>query len=296
MTGVQKRLEQRSWSAKFQMKDLCNDRDECLKGTDMTDTFNPAQKPALGVGAIVSDGFSILFGNFVKVFLLGFVGAFAGFIVNTIFLGFEIATGVGDPAIDPNTIIIGSVFSAIINFAVYGLVTALIIQLAYDAKLGRTNGFGTYFRTALPAIFPIVILTLVVTILSMIGAIALIIGALWVYAVFYVMAPVAVIEKGGFRSLGRSASLTKEYRWSIVGLFLIVMLLSFVLQFVGAFVVGSLGFLTSGAGGQVVAGVGLSMISGLAYAFGGIIIALVYARLRAVKEGVDVDQIAAVFD
>jgi hypothetical protein len=262
----------------------------------MTDTFNPAQKASLGVGAIISGSFSILFGNFVKVFLLGFIGAFIGFIVNFAFLGFGLATGSGDPVVDPNTILIGSAVSIIINLVIYGLVTALIIQLSYDAKLGRSNSFGTYFKTALPAIFPIIVLTFVVTILSMIGALALIIGAFWVLAVFYVMAPVAVIEQGGFGSLKRSAALTKEYRWPIVGLFIIVMLLSTVIQFVTGFVIGSVGFLTSGFGGQFVAGVGLSMFSGLAYAFGGIVIALVYARLRAIKEGVDVDQIAAVFD
>lgn len=262
----------------------------------MTDTFNPAQKAPLGVGPIVSGSFSILFGNFMKVFLLGFTGAFIGFTVNSTLFGFELAAGIGDPVVDPNSLVVGAIVSIIINFAVYGLVTALIIQLAYDVKLGRSNTYGAYFKTALPAIFPIILLTLVISILSVIGALALIIGALWVYAVFYVVAPVAVIERDGFASLGRSAALTKEYRWPIVGLIVIVILLSVVIQLVTGFIIGAFGFLTAGVGGQFMAGVGISMISGLAYAFGGIVIALVYARLREIKEGVDVDQIAAVFD
>lgn len=262
----------------------------------MTDTFNPAQKAPLGVGAIISSSFSIMFGNFGKVFLLGFVGAFVGFIINFAFLGFGLATGAADPTIDPNTILIGSILSIVLNLAIYGLVTALLIQLAYDAKLGRSNSFGTYFKSALPAIFPIIVLTLVITILSGIGALALLIGALWVYAVFYVMAPVAVIERGGFGSLGRSAKLTKEYRWPIVGLFLVVMLLSGVLQFIATFAISALGLAAGGTVGQLIAGIGLAAISGLAYAFGGIAIALVYARLREIKEGVDVDQIASVFE
>jgi hypothetical protein len=262
----------------------------------MTDTFNPTQKPPLGVGAIISNSFSILFGNFGKVFLLGFIGAFAGFIVNAALLGFGFATGAADPLADPDTIWIKIILSTIINMVVYGLVTALLIQLAYDAKLGRSNSFSTYFKTALPAIFPIVILSFVVAILSGIGFLALLIGALWVYAVFYVMAPVAVIERGGFGSLGRSAALTKEYRWPIVGLFILVALLSGIIQYIGSFVTASLGLITGGTIGQFIAGLGLSMVAGLAYALGGIAIALVYARLREIKEGVDVDQIAAVFE
>ena len=56
-----------------------------------------------------------------------------------------------------------------------------------------------------------------------------------------------------------------------------------------------MGLLTA-VGGVIVLGIGLAMINGLAYAFGGIVIALVYARLREIKEGVNVDKIAAVFD
>jgi len=259
----------------------------------MADTSSQVQHTPLGVGEIISGSFSIMFGNFFKVFLLGFLGAFLGFIINALLLGVDAALGSG-PAVgtDPTTVVISSVASVVINLIIYGLVTALLIQLAYDSKLGRSNSFGAYFSSALPAIMPIAILSIVIGILSTIGAIALIIGALWVYAVFYVTAPVAVIERGGFGSMGRSAALTKEYRWPIVGLFILVVIMSIVLQFIAGFIVG---FLTA-AGGLIVVGIGVAMINGLAYAFGGIVVALVYARLREIKEGVDVDKIAAVFD
>lgn len=45
-----------------------------------------------------------------------------------------------------------------------------------------------------------------------------------------------------------------------------------------------------------VMGVMNALITGLAYGFGGIIIALTYARLREIKEGVAVDQIATIFE
>ncbi|MEP3848091.1 MAG: hypothetical protein ABJM43_22355 [Paracoccaceae bacterium] len=259
----------------------------------MTETSAQIPRAPLGVGAIISDSFSILFGNFFKVFLLGFLGAFLGFIINALFLGVEIASGSNPAAgIEPTTYIIGMLASVAINMVVYGLVTALLVQVSYDSKLGRTNSFGTYFSSALPAIVPIAVLSIAIAFLSMIGAIALIIGALWVYAVFYVTAPVVVIERGGFGSMSRSAALTKEYRWPIVGLFILVIILTFVLQWIALLLVGIL----TAIGGATVLGIGMSMINGLAYAFGGIVVALVYARLREIKEGVDVDKIAAVFE
>jgi len=256
----------------------------------MTDTTQAGPMAPLGVGEIISSSFSIMFGNIVKVFLLGFAGAFLGWIVTALFLGFGFASGSGEVApADPGNFIFGVVASTVISLVIYGLVTALLIQLAYDAKLGRSNTIGAYFSGAMPAILPIALLSIVVGILAMVGAIALIIGALWVYAVFYVMAPVAVIEKGGFGSMGRSSALTKEYRWPIVGLIIILAVLSFLLQLVGGFLVGIIG-------SPVVGGIVLALFNGLAYGFGGIVIALVYARLREIKEGVDVDQIVAVFE
>ncbi|MEL6640909.1 MAG: hypothetical protein AAFP98_06285 [Pseudomonadota bacterium] len=265
----------------------------------MANEATNAPKEPLGVGSIISDGFSIMFGNFVKVLLLGFLGAFLGFVVNIVFLGFDAATGAGgdDLALtDPTAFMIGIAVSTIIGMVIYGLVTAMLIQLAYDSKLGRSNSLGTYFRSALPAILPIAVLTLVISILSAVGAIALIIGALWVYAVFYVTAPVAVIERGGFGSMGRSAVLTKEYRWPIVGMFIVVIIISMILQFIGGFFVGGLGFLATGLVGQLIIGVGLALITGLAYAYGGIVVALVYARLREVKNVRDLIDPDAVFD
>ena len=256
----------------------------------MTESSALPPNTPLGVGDIISSSFSIMFGNFFKVFILGFIGAFLGFIVNFLFLGFGAATGTD--VVDPAASGINTIISVVINLVVSGLVTALLIQLAYDAKLGRSNSIGGYFSSALPAIIPIAVLSFAIVILVMIGAIALIIGALWVYAVFFVMAPVAVIERGGFGSMGRSAKLTKEYRWPIVGLFILVAVISVVVTFVAGFLVAIL----AGIGGPIFAGIGLAMINGLSYAFGGIVVALVYARLREIKEGVDVDQIASVFD
>ncbi|WP_227272467.1 hypothetical protein [Roseobacter weihaiensis] len=257
-----------------------------------------APKTPLGVGSIISDSFSIMFGNFAKVLLLGFTGAIVGLIVSAAFLGFDLATGIAEPdaIVSANIGVVGWVVPTLVNMVIYGLVTALIIQLAYDAKLGRSNSIGTYFSAALPALFPIIVLSIVVLILTSLGAFALVIGALWVYAVFYVTVPVVVIERGGFGSMGRSATLTKEYRWSIAGLLVVVLAMSVIVQIVAGFLIAALAFVVGGLVGQIVIAVSFAGINGIAYAFGGIAGALTYARLREIKEGVAVDQIAAVFD
>lgn len=265
----------------------------------MTDTMTTMPKAPLGVGKIISESFSILFSNFVKVLILGFIGSFAGFLVNGLFLGFETALGVPDPEAfaDPSAVLTGSLLSLVIGMAVYGIIIAMLIQLAYDAKLGRNGSLREYFTSALPPLFAIVVLSLVVAILAGLGMIALVVGGLWVYAVFYVFVPAAVIERTGFGSLGRSAGLTKEYRWPIVGLFLVMAIIIMVISF--ALTALSTGIIIGGEPSMATfigLGVVLSAFSGLAYGLSGIATALTYARLREVKEGVAVDQIASVFD
>ncbi len=256
-------------------------------------------KTPLGVGALLSDVFSVVFGNLFKVLLLGFTGALVGIIVSTAFFGVDFVIGASDPTVDPEAVSIGAVgslVSTVLGLAIYGLVTALIIQLAYDIKLGRSNSLGAYLRAALPALVPIVLMTLVITILCALGFFALVVGALWIYAVYYVTVPVAVIERGGFGSMRRSAALTKEYRWPIVGLFVVMAIFLLVLQVAVGFLIGVLAAIGGGAIGQLLLLLLLAGVNGLAYGFGGTAVALVYARLREIKEGVAVDQIAAVFD
>ncbi|MEP5950143.1 MAG: hypothetical protein ABJ249_00970 [Lentilitoribacter sp.] len=258
----------------------------------MTDAHAQTPKIPLGVGAIISNSFSILFKNFPKVLALGFIGSLIVFLSDFLLLGANKTLSFGDPSASEPSNVGAFLASLAITMLIYSLTSALLIQLAYDAKLGRRNSIGTYIRFALPAVLPIAILSLVVGLLAAIGAIGLIIGAFFVYAMFYVMAPVAVIERTGFGSLRRSVQLTKGYLWSIVGLLLLIYLTFTVLAAMFSFI----DVVLANIGGSIFAGIATIILNGLSYAFGGIIGALVYARLREIKEGVDVDQIAAVFD
>lgn len=263
----------------------------------MSDVGIQGEKLPLGVGAILSQTFSIFASNFVKVMILGFAGTLLGFLISVAFLGFGTTTGTAEPDLtNPGGFWMGTLVSTLLSMVVYGLVTALLILLAYDAKRGKSNSIGTYIMVAVPAVIPIAILSIVVFILMAIGAFALLIGMLWVYAVFYVMAPAAVIERAGFGSLQRSAQLTKEYRWPIVGLFLIIMVITILIQFVTGFIGTALTSASPSVFGMASIAIVYSILGAIGYAIGGITIALVYARLREIKEGVEVDQIAKVFD
>jgi len=112
--------------------------------------------------------------------------------------------------------------------------------------------------------------------------------------VFAVIAPAIVIERAGFGGMSRSRALTKEYRWPIVGALILALICAILINIVAVFIVGVIA--AAGSIGMIIGVLLFTAISTIGAGFLSIIVALIYARLREIKEGVSVDQIASVFD
>jgi hypothetical protein len=297
----------------------------------VTGSAAPQPKLPLGVGSIIGQSFSILFRNFFRVLIIGFVPSLFGYLIPIAILAL-VGLGTPDsleqlqqqPANAAAGIAVAGVVVGLFQIAVFAFIAALLAQLAYDAKLGRPVKLRRYLKPALAAVpsiailsivvfiillaitFPIVLLSALLGPLSIVVILGMPVLNLWIFAVFAVMAPAIVIERIGFRGLGRSAALTKQYRWPIVGTLLLTAIcylgINIIIGAVFMLLVGSIAFL-SDAGGivSVIAGgilplILYALISTIGIGLIGIIIALIYARLREIKEGISVDQIASVFE
>ncbi|EBA11122.1 hypothetical protein [Roseobacter sp. CCS2] len=263
----------------------------------MTSTPITGQKTSLGVGAIVSNSFSILFRNLIAVMIVAFIPSLIGLLVSVAMNGVGLTLGVdtGEALAigSPTMIFVG----VIVQFAIQGLTIALLVQLAYDAKLGNAITPIAYISPAIKAIVPIMVLSLVIGILAGIGFVLLIIPGLYIYAVFCVTTPAIMIERAGFGGMGRSAALTKDYRWPVVGALILLGIctagLGIVTTFLVSAIVPIIGLNAAGFGIGILL---FALVNGLTYGLSGIGAALIYARLRDIKEGVSVDKLAAVFD
>ncbi|MDU8942599.1 hypothetical protein [Ovoidimarina sediminis] len=270
---------------------------------DMTADYAGAGE-SLGVGKIIGDTFGIFFKRIVQIISLGFIITFATMALSGLIVGFDMVAGSGDPLAGPEVVgamdVVGIFLMLLLQFAGYGLLIGAMVLLAYDAKLGRSARTGTYIKAALSNIIPISILTLIVTVIAMIGFFLFVIPGLWIYAMLSVFVPAIVVERAGFKALGRSRSLTKDYRWPIVGLMIVLGLIMFVLSLALVLIIGLPIGLLFAAGGDGTMGILASLItqalaSGISYGLAAIPIALIYARLREIKEGVSVDSMADVF-
>lgn len=263
----------------------------------MTSIPTTEPKTSLGVGGIVSNSFSILFRNIIAVMIVAFIPSFFAMLFSVMTNGVGMTLGVApDEALgigSPTMIIAG----VVVQFAIQGLTIALLVQLAYDAKLGQPITPVAYISPAIRAIVPIMVLSIVIAILAGIGFALLIIPGLYIYAVFCVTTPAIMIERAGFGAMGRSAALTKDYRWPVVGVLILLGICTVGLGIVTTFLVSAIvPIIGLNAFGYGVGIVLFALVNGLTYGLSGIGAALIYARLRDIKEGVSVDKLAAVFD
>jgi hypothetical protein len=222
-----------------------------------------------------------------------FIGiAFASFLVTT-----AISIGVEILQIPTSTLGTVSAFYALLanlipSVMIQGAVAYAVFQVIDDRRASIRESV-LRFASKFLALLTIAILT---TIGVALGSILLIVGIV-VQCMWHVSASVCVVERlGPIKSLRRSRALTEGYRWQVFGMmFLSIMFIGLVeflsLLLVGVLVVDNDIFLQDTIG-QIIAG----LAALIPYAFANVASTVTYYRLRVVKEGLTVENLADVFD
>ena len=268
----------------------------------MSDSAMPTAKPSLGVGTILGESFSLYFSNFVPMTIVCAVPVIISYVVSFSLLGFpdpaEIAGDPSDPFAYYRDNGLGLVISTIFSIAIWGFIAAAMTGMAYDAKVGNPVSVGQGFRAGMSHLVVTALTVLIVYICFVIGLMLLIIPGLLIVAMWFVFIPAIVVEKAGFGSLGRSAALTKEYRWPLIGLLILFGLIAMVMGIVIGLVSGLAAFGATSGGFSVMMIISMVINAVLAivlYAVSGAMAALTYARLVEIKEGRGMSSLAEVF-
>jgi hypothetical protein len=236
------------------------------------------------IGDVLSRSFSIFFKNFVPFMLLTAI-------VYTPLIVMAVRASQGDvwggmegeeDTIEGFVTNIGTLLLQLVASAavMYGVIQQLRGQ---HANMGACLAMGV--RRLLPVIGSGLLMILAIGL----GFIALVIPGIIVYLILYVTIPVTVIERPGvFAALSRSSDLTKGYKGHIFLIVLLLWLLGFGLTWVAGNVQESL---PSSVG--LVVSLTVNVFTG---ALGAVVSAVVYHDLRAIKEGVNVDDLVRVFE
>ena len=246
-----------------------------------------AQAP-LGVTDILNRTFQQYFGNFVPMFAILFVPLVVFSLLTNLALGDYLAqlATMGDdvdPAIflDYRLGVLG-----IFGTLVFLLAFAMAVCLALDVTEGEIRGIGDYFQEVLGYIFPIVVLSFAGYLAVGIGFVFLIVPGLYLAAMWSVTFPAMLKEGAGWGALGRSAQLTKDYRWATVGANLVLIVI--IMVFSG--VASTLTTLDPTFGytsifGAIVMSLVNAAVSSVTYGLSAVFIVLLHSRLVNLKEG-----------
>ena len=177
------------------------------------------------------------------------------------------------------------------------VVTGVLVYVTVQALMGRRAGLGECMVRGLSLIWPVLGVSIVVAIVTGLASLLLVIPGLIVACMLWVAVPAAVVERRGVSaSLSRSAELTKGHRWPVFGIIVLSILLALVVSFALGIGVAILAFAFDQSSLALFSQVAELLATAFITALLAATAAVSYHDLRFVKEGIEIDEIAAVFD
>jgi len=233
-----------------------------------------APSASFSFGDILGQTFAVYFANFLAFVIISALVSIP-VIVATVLLG-------DNP--------FGAFVPTLLSAVTGPISTAAITSGVYEYLRGRQITVGECLRVGLANISSVFIVALLVGLITAGGLILCVIPGIIAAVVYSVAVPVAVQEKlWEMDALRGSASLTKGYRWDIFGVL-------FVLSIIGIGLGIAIGMVFGFTGHPERARLAGQLLGILIGALGSSAPAVMYYRLRSVKESVDVHDLASVFD
>ena len=187
------------------------------------------------------------------------------------------------------TILVAGMVAGLVQFILTSFAQAIVVFAAFQDLRGRQVSASESFRQGVSRLFPVIVASILTGLLVGIGYVLCLVPGLIAMAAMAVVLPACVVEQlGPIQSMSRSSDLTTGHWWPIIGVgfawLVITLLVSSAIQSTMPGVVALPKQLATW-GWQVVSG-----------SFSSVYAAILYHDLRAVRDGIGIDEIAAVFD
>jgi len=177
-----------------------------------------------------------------------------------------------------------------LSFVLGSLSQGVILHAAFQDVRGGPVSLSRSLSVGLTRCLPVIGLAIISGVLIGLAGLLLIVPGLVLLTIWFVGVPVCGVERLGlWASLKRSDELTTGHRWKIFGLILLLLV-------VGAIVSISIEYLLKPIVGVVPTFLVTLTWDGIGGAYYSVASVVAYHDLRAHKEGIDIEPLAAVFD
>lgn len=194
--------------------------------------------------------------------------------------------------------------AAMIPVAILGVVAFLVVWVAYQGAVfqlvvsdlaGNRSKYAACISVGLRNALPMAGVVFLSVLAIWAGLILLIVPGIMIGMAFCVAGPVRLVEKTSLRqAFTRSRLLTRGNRWRIFGAFTIYAGIAYAVELlIGALTGGFTPTDTGLIALRAILAVPLSLLASMVTTTG---VAVVYAELRRIKDGVGINDLAAVFD
>lgn len=241
------------------------------------------------VGSVLSRTMSTLFKKPVLFIGLTLMASVPATIIIALLVALVLGSG------NSASMMVGIIVVALLGFIINWIFT-LVLQGAISYGVFRelrseNTGFGNALGRGFASIGTLLPLAVVAGICIGVGYILFFIPGIIISCILAVVVPVCVVEKRGvFECMGRSAELTKGNRLKIFAVFFLV---GVVVIIINKFIIPAIAVAIPNSIVIMIVTIVLLVIP---QAFQGVMTAVIYFDLRAVKEGVSVDALAEVFE
>lgn len=248
------------------------------------------------LGQAFSQSFSVFGRHFVAFVVLTVLANIPNYVFQWGFAPTPVAPG-ALPEVNPWALLalpVGMICSMIAT----GTITYGVVQDLRDVPVS----IGEAIAIAARRVLPMIGVALAFGILWVLGLILLVVPGFIVACMYFVAAPVCIVEREGVGgSLRRSRFLTKGHRWKIFGALLLIIVLGLIVFGMIAATVASSGLMTGPGGATMLQNAGpvtivQNAVAAVFGAFIAVLVAVFYYHLRVAKEGVDLAKVAGVFD
>lgn len=179
--------------------------------------------------------------------------------------------------------------NGLVSFVLSTCAHAIVVFAAFQDLRGRPVNAGESLRQGIGRLFPVIIASLLTGLLVGVGVLLCLIPGLIALTAMAVVVPACVVERmGPIESMSRSADLTSGHRWPILAVGVAWLLTVFII---------SLSIRAAMPSDQALPAQLLNWVwQVLQGSFAAVYAAILYHDLRAVREGIGIDEIASVFD
>ncbi len=259
---------------------VCNDAGMQTPGTPLPAPVLEAS-PGFTVGTVLSRGFSVWVSN---------LPLFLGISLVCYLPLLLVARWTENPAGAPAGMLGAVLLSVFVQSVITTIVSGAVIRGVFEQLRGSRATFADSVRVAVGSFWRMIATSLGAGIIVALLSLLLIVPGIMKACSYFVAVPASVVEGTGMSaSLARSKKLTEGYRWHIFGAFLVMWLLVFVLA-------GVLGIAARGTSPAVRLVLGNLLPNAIAGSLTAVFYGVAYYQLRVAKEGIDIEQLAAVFD